>query len=97
MATYIALMNYTDQGIRNVKESPSRLDAARARLSELGGELKAVYLTMGAYDLVAVCEAPSSKVMTEFALSTGSLGNARTTTLTAFNEAEFREIIAALP
>ena len=97
MATYIALMNYTDQGIRNVRESPGRLDAARKRLSDLGGELKAVYLTMGAYDLVAICEAPSSEVMAQFVLATGSLGNARTTTLTAFTEPEFHDIVAALP
>ena len=97
MATYIALMNYTDEGIRNVRESPSRLDTARKRLSDLGGELKTVYLTMGGYDLVAICEAPSSEVMTQFALATGSLGNVRTTTLTAFTEAEFRDIITALP
>ncbi len=97
MATYISLINYTDQGIRNVKDSPKRLDAAKKALKDLGGELKAFYLTMGAYDIVIVAEAPSDEVVARFVLAVGSLGNVRTTTLKAFNEAEFRKIVGALP
>lgn len=97
MATYISLISYTDQGIRNIKDSPNRLDAARKILKDLGGELKDFYLTLGAYDLIIVVEAPSDEVVTKFALEVGSLGNIRTTTLKAFPEAEFREIIGALP
>ena len=58
MATYIALVNYTDKGIANIKDSPSRLDKARALLREMGGDFKQVFLTMGAHDLVVVYEAP---------------------------------------
>jgi uncharacterized protein with GYD domain len=54
MATYISLINYTDQGIRNVKDSPKRLDAAKKLLKDLGGDLKEFYLTMGGYDMVIV-------------------------------------------
>jgi uncharacterized protein with GYD domain len=97
MARYISLVTYTDQGIRNIKESPKRLDAAKKLLKELGGELKEFYLTMGAYDIVIVAEAPNDEVIAKFALAAGSLGNVRTTTLKAFTEAEFRKIVAALP
>lgn len=97
MATYISLINYTDQGIRNIKDSPKRLDAAKKVLKDLGGELKAFYLTMGAYDIVIVAEAPSDEVVARFVLGVGSLGNVRTTTLKAFGEGEFRKIVGALP
>ena len=96
MATYIALINYTDQGIRNVKDSPGRADAARAMLAEMGGAMTDIYLTMGGYDLVAVIEAPSDEVMAKFALTMGAQGNVRTTTLKAFNEADYRKIVASL-
>jgi uncharacterized protein with GYD domain len=97
MATYISLINYTDQGIRNIKESPKRVDAARELLKKVGGEMRQLYLTMGAYDLVTVVEAPSDEVMASFALALGSAGNVRTTTLKAFPEADYRRIVAALP
>ena len=97
MATYIVLINYTDQGIRNIKDSPRRADAARQALSDMGGEMKELYMTMGGYDLVVVAEAPSDDVMAKFALTVGSQGNVRTTTLKAFSEAEYRGIIQSLP
>lgn len=97
MATYIVLLNYTDQGIRNVKDSPNRLDAAKKALADLGGEFKEFYLAMGAYDLVAIVEAPSDEVVAKFALLVGSQGNVRTTTLKVFSEADYRRIIQALP
>lgn len=97
MPTYISLINYTDQGIRNIKDSPKRLDAAKKLLKEMGGELKAFYLTLGTYDIITVAEAPSDEVVTRFVLALGSAGNVRTTTLKAFPEAEYRKIIAGLP
>lgn len=97
MATYISLINYTDQGIRNVKDSPKRLDAAKKLLREMGGELKEFYLTLGTYDIVTVAEAPSDEVVTKFLLTLASAGNVRTTTLKAFAEADYRKIIAGLP
>ncbi len=97
MATYISLINYTDQGIRNVKDSPNRQDAAKALAQNLGGEFKQIYLTLGAYDLVVVLELPDDAAAAKFALTVGAHGNIRTTTLKAFNEAEFRDIFAALP
>ena len=97
MGTYIALFNYTDKGIRNIKDSPDRAEAARKAIQDMGGDMKAIYLTMGTYDLIAIIEAPSDEVATRFVLATGALGNVRTTTLKAFTEAEFRDIVAGLP
>ncbi len=96
MTTYIMLANWTDQGIRKVKESPQRLDAAKAALQDMGGELKAFFLTMGDYDMVVVYEAPDDAVAARFTLQVGQLGNIRSRTLKAFPEAAFREIIASL-
>lgn len=97
MSTYISLINYTDQGIRNVKDSPQRLEAARHLLGELGGSMTGIYLTMGTYDLVAIIELPDDQAAAQFALRVGAQGNIRTTTLRAFAESEYQAIIQALP
>ncbi len=96
MGTYIVLGNYTDQGIRNIKQSPRRLTAAKNVLKEMGGRLRNFYLTMGAIDIVVVIEAPSDEVATQFVLAVGSLGNVRTTTLKAFPEPDFRKIVKSI-
>lgn len=96
MTTYIMLINWTDQGIRDVKSSPKRLDAARKLLGEMGGSMKAFYLTMGEFDMVAVAEAPDDAVAARFAMMLGQGGNIRTRTLKAFPELAYREIIASL-
>jgi uncharacterized protein with GYD domain len=96
MTTYIMLIDWTDQGVRGVTDSPKRLDAARATLEEMGGAINAIYLTMGEHDLVAICEAPDDAVAARFALQLGIAGHVRTRTLKAFPEAAYREIIASL-
>lgn len=96
MSTYIMLANWTDQGARNVKESPRRLDAAKKALEEVGGEFKAFFMTMGDYDMVGIYEAPDDAVAARFTLQVGQLGNIRTRTLKAFPETAYREIIASL-
>jgi uncharacterized protein with GYD domain len=90
------LLNWTDMGVKNVRESPRRLDAARKQLAEMGGAFKEFYLTMGEYDMVAVCEAPDDAVAARFALQIGAGGNVRSHTLKAFPEGAYREIIASL-
>ena len=97
MATYISLINYTDQGVRNIKDGPKRLDTAKKMLKDMGGELKAFYLTMGGYDIVTIAEAPSDETVAKFVLMLGSAGNVRTTTLKAFTEAEYRKLVSSLP
>ena len=96
MATYLSLFNWTDQGIRTVKESPKRLESTRKALKKLGGELKAFYMLQGHYDGVLIFDLPNEDAMTKFLLTTGSAGNVRTTTLRAFTETEFLKHIAAL-
>ena len=96
MPTYIMLANWTDQGARNVRDSPRRLDAAKKLLKDMGGDFRAVYLTMGDYDLIAVYEAPDDAVAARFTMQLGMLGNVRTRTLKAFPEAAFREIVTSL-
>jgi uncharacterized protein with GYD domain len=94
--SYIMLANWTDQGARQIKESPRRVDSARKALAEMGGEFKALWMTMGDYDLIVVYEAPDDAVAARFSLLLGMLGAVRTKTLKAFPEAAYREIIASL-
>jgi len=96
MSIYINLMTYTDQGLRNVKKAPSRLDAARKAAEELGGKLGDLYLTMGAYDLVAISEFPDDATAATFVLRLGEKGNVRTTTVKAFPENAYRKIVEAV-
>lgn len=96
MPTYISLGNWTDQGIRNVKDAGKRVDAAKQMMKDAGGELKAFYMTMGAYDLVTIAEAPNDEVVAKILLTIGGLGNVRTTTLRAFTEAETRKILTSI-
>lgn len=96
MTTYIMLLNWTDAGVKTLRDSPARLDKIRKQLVEMGGEMKAFYLTMGEYDMVAVCEAPDDAVAARFAMQLGMGGNVRTRTLKAFPEGAYREIVATL-
>ncbi len=97
MPTYVALVNYTENGLRQVKDSPKRLDDAKARLRDMGGEFKAIYMTLGVYDLVAIYDAPDDAVAARFTLLLGGAGNVRTTTtMKAFPEPAYRAIIASL-
>jgi uncharacterized protein with GYD domain len=96
MPTYVMLVNWTDQGIRNIADSPKRLDTAKSMLKDMGGDMKSVYLTMGQYDLVLTYDAPDDAVAARFAMMLGRIGNVRTTSMKAFPEQAYREIIATL-
>jgi uncharacterized protein with GYD domain len=96
MPTYITLGNWTEQGIRNVKDAPKRIDAARQLMKSAGGELKGYYLTMGAYDFVVISESPSDEVTAKILLTIAGQGNVRTVTLKAFDETQTRSILASL-
>ncbi len=97
MATHIVLMNFTDQGIRNVKQSPERRKAATAAAEKLGIKVKEAYLTMGAYDVVILVDAPNDETMAAWTLSLGSLGNVRTQTMRAYSADEMDKIFAKIP
>jgi uncharacterized protein with GYD domain len=96
MATYFILINWTDQGIKNVKDSPKRVDAARKTAKDIGGDLKAFYMLQGSYDAVLIMERPTDDALAKFLLKIGSLGNVRTSTMRAYTETEYRKIIGEL-
>jgi uncharacterized protein with GYD domain len=96
MSAYVLLCNFTDQGVRNIKDAPKRRAAARELGKSLGVEFKAAYLALGTYDLIIHTEAASDEAMATFVLSLASKGNVRTTTVKVFPEAEADKIFAAL-
>lgn len=96
MPTYVMLANWTDQGVRTIDESPRRVDAARRHLQDMGGRFLSLYMTMGAYDLIITYDAPDDAVSARFTLLLGKLGNVRTTTLKAFPEEAYRQVINSL-
>jgi uncharacterized protein with GYD domain len=96
MATYIILANFTDQGIRNIKDSPDRLRAFSALAEKLGVTVKSAHYTVGNYDLVTVVEG-SDEAVTAALLKLGSLGNIRTQTLRGFSAEEMKTIISKMP
>jgi uncharacterized protein with GYD domain len=97
MPSYLSLVSWTDQGIKAVKDSPSRLDAAKAAITAAGGRLIFFYMLMGEYDIAILTEFADDEVATRFLLAQAATGNIRTTTLKAFQESEFRALIESLP
>jgi uncharacterized protein with GYD domain len=96
MATYLIFINWTDQGVRTVKDSPKRLDAAKKTLKDIDGELKAFYMLQGSHDAVLIAEVPSDEKLAGFVLKVATAGNVRTTTMRAYSEQEYRKIIGSL-
>ncbi|MFH8678421.1 GYD domain-containing protein [Streptomyces lydicus] len=94
MPTYVALLNWTDQGVRNFKDTAKRADAFAAAAQKLGAKVLNLYWTVGPYDLVAIVEAPDDEAATATLLQLGGVGNVRTTTLRAFGQEEMGRIIA---
>lgn len=97
MATYVSLINFTDQGIRNVKQTTERAKAVTAAGAKLGVKVKDIYWTLGQYDVVIIAEAPNDETITAWAFGTGSLGNIRTQTMRAYTADETNKILAKLP
>jgi uncharacterized protein with GYD domain len=93
MPTYVAMINWTDQGVQSFKDTLDRAEAAGSALEDLGGRLKELYWTLGPYDIVGVAEAPDDETVTAWALKVSSQGNVRTTTMRAFDRDETRGII----
>ncbi|HYT39822.1 MAG TPA: GYD domain-containing protein [Acidimicrobiia bacterium] len=96
MATYIVLMNWTEQGVAEAGDSPNRANAAASALRKLGGRMKSVWWTMGPYDAVSIIEAPDDETVTAFALAVGAQGNARTVTMRAFDKPEMQKVLDRL-
>lgn len=96
MATYIALCNFTDQGIRSVKDTTQRADAVKELAGRFGAQMTQLYWTMGAFDLIATIEAPDDESATAFALAIASAGNVRMQTMRAFARDELHDIVGRL-
>lgn len=97
MATYVTLVHFTDQGIRNVKQTTERAKVLSAAGTRLGIKIRDIYWTIGAYDAVIVSEASDEESMAALALSAGALGNIRTQTLRAYSAVELDRILNKLP
>ncbi len=93
MATYISLVNWTDQGVRNYRDTTDRADAVRQLAEKFGGRQVSLYWCLGTYDVVSIAEFPDDETATAFALAVSSQGNVRTSTMRAFNEDEMRDIV----
>jgi uncharacterized protein with GYD domain len=97
MPLFVMTVNWTEQGIRGVKDAPKRSKAARALAKKLGIDVKQLLLTTGDHDLLLILDAPSGDNIAKFAMAVGSQGNVRTKTVRAWPEAEFAKLISELP
>ena len=97
MPMFVLSINWTDQGIRSVKDSPKRAKAARELAKKVGVEVKQVYLTSGDSDLLVIVDTPNGDNVAKFAMALGAQGNVRTKTARAWPEEEFQKLISELP
>lgn len=97
MATYVMTFSFTDQGIRNVKDSPDRVRSAKQTVQSMGGAVKAFYGILGAeYDTMFILEAPDDEAVARMALGIASQGNVRTSTHRALSEEDFSRIVSGI-
>ncbi|KYK44060.1 GYD family protein [Bradyrhizobium liaoningense] len=96
MVTYVVLGNFTDQGARNVKDSPKRANAFKEMAKTFGVTVKEIVWTQGRYDVVTVLEAPDEAAAMSLSLSVSALGNVRTETLRAFSAADMTKIVGKM-
>jgi len=96
MAMYISLIQFTEQGIRNVKETTKRGDTAIGEAEKMGMKIIEEFWTIGTYDIVVLFEAPDDETMSAFLLKIGSMGNVKSQTLRAFRKQEMEGVLAKL-
>ncbi len=96
MSAYVTLFNFTDQGVRNVKDSPNRSKAAAQAAERMGSRFIGVWYLLGQYDGLVIFEAPDDETATRLLLATGMQGNVRTMTMRAFSEEEMTSIVQGL-
>lgn len=98
MATYIILFSFTQQGVKEIKDSPSRVKAAKKLVGKMGGKVQSFYAILGSqYDTMFILDAPDDETVGSMALAIATLGNVRTQTYRLFDENEFGKIISSLP
>ena len=96
MAMYVSLIQFTDQGIRNIKKTIKRGDAAMAEAEKMGVKIVEEFWTMGTYDVVVVVDAPNDETVSAFMFKIGSLGNVKSHTMRAFRREEMAGILAKI-
>src|SRR4029077_5410206 len=96
MPTFIIMMNWTEQGIRNVKDAPKRAAAAKEMAKKVGVEIKQTYLTNGKFDLVSIVESASGHHIAKFCMPVGALGSVRASTVGAWSQDEYMKLISEL-
>jgi uncharacterized protein with GYD domain len=96
MAMYVSLVQFTNQGIRNVKDTLKRSEGAMAEAEKMGMKIVEAFWTMGAYDVVVLLEAPNDETVAAFALKIGSMGSVRTHIMRAFPREEMEKILAKI-
>ncbi len=97
MSTYISLMKFTEQGAKEIKDAPKRVEQFVKSLEAMGGKLIGIYMVMGEYDYVGIAELPSDEVALSYLMNMGAAGMVKTTTLRAFKKEEFISIMNKLP
>jgi len=95
MPHYVSFLKWTEQGIKSVKDSPRRAEAARKLAEQMGGKIW-IWYTMGKYDLVAISEFPDDAAANKYFLTVGSWGNVRTTSMKAWSEQDFAKLIGEM-
>jgi uncharacterized protein with GYD domain len=96
MATYLCLLHWTKEGVEKIKESPSRLEAAKKAFASAGGKLLSFHMLLGEYDVAVIAEAPDEAALAKLLLTLASKGSVRSQTMRAFTEDEYRKIISGL-
>jgi uncharacterized protein with GYD domain len=94
MPTYVALVDWTEQGVQGFKDSVDRYEAAQSQMRSMGVEFTSIYWTLGSHDMVSIVEAPDDQTLAAAMLRVAGLGNIRTTTLRAFSADEMRGVIS---
>lgn len=97
MPAYVTLFNFTEQGIRSIKDSPTRLKAAGEAAKSMGGRIIGAWWLLGQYDGIVILEMPDDETATRFLAATGMQGNVRTTTMRAYSEEEMARIVGGIP
>ena len=97
MPAYVTLFNWTEQGVRNAKDTAKRAKAAREAWEKAGGRFIGIWWTLGQYDGVVIHEAPDDETATRLLIATGMVGNIRTNTMRAFGEDEIESLLQGLP
>jgi len=93
MPRFVVLFDWTEQGVRNFKDTVDRYEGARGQLEGLGIQFADIYWTLGSHDIVAIADAPDDESLAAGLLAVAGAGNVRTTTLRAFSADEMRGVL----